>query len=90
MTSTLRAIFVLALLALANCEKRLTKANVDQVQIGMAKKQVESILGMPTSVDVQEYDMMTKTTYVYAQESGAVTLVFWQDRLESKESTIRE
>ena len=35
---------------LAACQpgKRLTKANVDQVADGMAKKQVESILGMPT------------------------------------------
>ena len=77
-------------LALAACQKRLTKANVDQVQIGMAKKQVESILGMPNSAETQEYDMMTKTTYVYPQPNGTVTLVFWQDRRESKESTISD
>ena len=29
--------------------KRITKANVDQVTEGMSKKQVESILGQPTS-----------------------------------------
>ena len=34
-----------------NAEKRLTKANVAEVTEGMSKKQVESILGPPTSVD---------------------------------------
>ncbi len=78
-------------LLLGGCEgKRLRKANVDQVTIGMAKKQVESILGMPTSVDVKEYDLTKKTTYVYTQGEESVTLVFWDDKLESKESTFRD
>lgn len=77
---------------LGGCQpgKNLTKANVDQVMSGMAKKQVESILGLPTSVDVKEFTGMKKTTYVYTQGNDTVTLVFWEDRLESKESTLTE
>jgi hypothetical protein len=35
--------------------ERLTPANVDQVTEGMSKKQVESILGPPTSVENQGF-----------------------------------
>ncbi len=68
----------------------LRKANVDQVAIGMAKKQVESILGMPSSVDTKDFEVKRKTTYAYTQANGTVTIVFWEDRVESKESTITE
>ena len=68
----------------------LTKANVDEVLPGMAKKQVESILGLPTSVDVKEYAGMKKTTYLYSQGKDHVTLVFWEDRLESKETSLTD
>ncbi|MBA3386910.1 MAG: outer membrane protein assembly factor BamE [Verrucomicrobiota bacterium] len=68
----------------------LTKANVDQVLTGMAKKQVESILGMPTSVEVKELDLAKKTTYVYTQGPDTITLVFWDDKLETKESTLKD
>jgi hypothetical protein len=56
----------------------------------MAKKQVESILGMPSSVDTKDFEIKRKTTYLYTQANGTVTLVFWEDRLESRESTITE
>ena len=74
----------------ASCQpgKNLTKANVDEVLPGMAKKQVESILGLPTSVDVKDFGGMKKTTYVYTQGKDHVTLVFWEDRLESKETSL--
>ena len=77
---------------LGGCQpgKNLTKANVDEVLPGMAKKQVESILGLPTSVDVKDFTGMKKTTYVYTQGKDTITLVFWEDRLESKESTLTE
>ena len=77
---------------LGGCQpgKRLRKANVDEVMPGMAKKQVESILGMPTTVDVDQLDLTKKTTYVYKQGEDTVTLIFWDDKLESKVSTIKE
>ena len=78
--------------ALGGCQpgKNITKANVDQVLPGMAKKQVESILGLPNSVDVKELDLTKKTTYVYTQGEDTVTLIFWDDKLESKVSTFKE
>src|SRR6187455_2212980 len=43
-------LLVVLVLMLDSCiGKRITKANVDQVTEGMSKKQVESILGQPTS-----------------------------------------
>lgn len=88
-----RSLFLLLVscILLGGCEtKRLSKANVDEVLPGMAKKQVESILGLPTSVETQERDLAKKTTYIYVQGKDTVKIVFWDDRLESKESTIAE
>ena len=81
-----------ACLVLGACQpvKKLRKANVDEVTTGMAKKQVESILGMPTSVEVDQLDLTKKTTYVYTQGDESVTLIFWDDKLESKVSTFKE
>ena len=86
----LPALVACALLSACQPGKRLTNKNVDQVIEGMAKKQVESILGLPTSVDVKDFTGMKKTTYVYTQGKDTITLVFWEDRLESKESTLTE
>ena len=83
---------ILCVTLLGGCQpgKKLRKANVDEVTTGMAKKQVESILGMPTSVEVDQLDLTKKTTYVYTQGDESVTLVFWDDKLESKVSTFKE
>lgn len=70
---------------------RLRKANVDEVTNGMAKKQVESILGPPTNVtEVKGYDLTQKTTYLYKQGKDTVTIVFFDDKVESKESTLTD
>jgi outer membrane protein assembly factor BamE (lipoprotein component of BamABCDE complex) len=80
--------FVICLLALTfalaacNSSKTLTKANVNEVIEGMSKKQVESILGLPTTT--------TKTTYIYAQGKESVTVVFKDDKVQSKASTLSE
>lgn len=81
-----------ALLLLVACQpgKRLTKANVDQVTNGMAKKQVESILGMPTSIDNNDYELKRKTTYIYTQGKDTITIVFWEDKVESKLTTLTD
>jgi outer membrane protein assembly factor BamE (lipoprotein component of BamABCDE complex) len=79
-------IFLIALLAFAfsacNSQKTLTKANVNEVVEGMSKKQVESILGLPTTT--------TKTTYIYAQGKESVTVVFKDDKVQSKASTLSD
>jgi outer membrane protein assembly factor BamE (lipoprotein component of BamABCDE complex) len=85
-------LLVIALFSLAGaCSgKRITKANVDEVTEGMSKKQVESILGPPTSIDSKDFIVMKKTTYVYRQDKDTVTLVFKDDKLQSKDSTLSQ
>ena len=88
--------FVILFLALTfafaacNSSRRLTKANVDEVAEGMAKKQVESILGPPTTIDTKDFALLKKTTYVYAQGKDSVTIVFKDDKVQSKVSTLTE
>jgi len=78
--------------ALVGCTggKHLRKANVAEVTEGMSKKQVESILGMPTSVDSKDWVISKTTVYIYQQGKEAVTLVFKDDKLQSKDSTLSE
>ena len=77
-------------LALAGCHGggRLTKANVDEVVEGMSKKQVESILGPPSAIDTTDLILLKKTTYTYRQAQDTVTVVFKDDKVQSKESTL--
>ena len=70
--------------------KRITKANVDQVAEGMSKKQVESILGPPTSLTNEDFVIVKKTTYVYRQGKDTVTIVFKDDKVQSKVSTLSD
>jgi outer membrane protein assembly factor BamE (lipoprotein component of BamABCDE complex) len=78
--------------ALPGCSssKKLTKANVDEVAEGMSKKQVESILGPPTTIDTKDFVLLKKTTYIYAQGKESVTVVFKDDKVQSKTSTLSE
>jgi outer membrane protein assembly factor BamE (lipoprotein component of BamABCDE complex) len=73
-----------------NSSKRLTKANVDEVAEGMSKKQVESILGPPTTVDTKDSLLLKRTTYVYSQGKDSVTVIFKDDKVLSKASTLSE
>jgi outer membrane protein assembly factor BamE (lipoprotein component of BamABCDE complex) len=86
--------FVICALALAlsgcNSSKTITKANVDEVAEGLAKKQVESILGPPTTIDTKDFVLLKKTTYVYVQGKESVTIVFKDDKVQSKASTLSE
>jgi len=84
------SLFVVVVVAGCNSAKRLKKANVDQVAEGMSKKQVESILGQPTTIDSKDFVVMKKTTYVYDQGKESVTIVFKDDKVQSKVSTLSE
>jgi len=90
----LRLVAIVASLAFAlaacNAAKKLTKANVNEVVEGMAKKQVESILGPPTTIDSKDFVVLKKTTYVYDQGKESVTIVFKDDKVQSKVSTLSE
>ncbi len=85
-----RFLLVLLLALGVSCSpgKRITKANVEEVEEGMSKKQVESILGHPTSSPSEDLGIMKKTTYVYRQGKDSVTIVFKDDKVQSKESTL--
>ena len=90
----LRCVCVVVMLTFAvtacNPSKRLKKANVDEVTEGMSKKQVESILGPPTTVDTKDFVLLKKTVYVYAQGKDSVTVIFKDDKVQSKASTLSE
>jgi len=90
--SRLAALGVALSLALAGCHAglRLTKANVDEVSDGMTTKQVESILGPPTTIDSKDFVVLKKTTYVYDQGKESVTIIFKDDKVQSKVSTLSE
>ena len=82
---------LLLALPLGGCiGKRITKANVDEVTEGMSKKQVESILGQPTSSKIEDPTITRQTTYVYRQGKDTVTIVFKDDKVQSKDSTISD
>jgi hypothetical protein len=84
------ALVLLVMLAFSCAGKRLTKANVDEVAEGMSKKQVESILGPPTNIDNKDFVIMKKTTYVYRQAKDTVTIVFKDDKVTDKQSTLSD
>ncbi len=86
------ALLALSLVGLSACipGKRITKANVDEVAEGMSKKQVESVLGPPTSISNEDFVIMKKTTYVYRQGKDTVTIVFKDDKVQSKDSTLSD
>ena len=80
-----------AVLAFGACHgKRLTKANVDEVSNGMSQKEVESILGPPTSVDSTNLLVTKKVTYTYRQANESVTIVFFNNEVTSKESNLHD
>jgi outer membrane protein assembly factor BamE (lipoprotein component of BamABCDE complex) len=82
---------LLLMLAIGGCVgRRITKANVDEVSEGMSKKQVESILGPPTELDNKDFVIMKKTTYIYRQGKDTVTIVFKDDKLTEKQSTLTD
>ena len=84
-------LLLVLVIALGACSgKRITKANVDEVTEGMSKKQVESILGSPSSIDNKDFIVMKKTTYVYRQGKETVTIVFKDDKVTDKQSTLSD
>jgi hypothetical protein len=78
-------------IAMVSCAgKRINKANVDEVAEGMSKKQVESILGPPSELDNKDFVILKKTTYVYRQGKDTVTIVFKDDKVVEKQSTLTD
>jgi outer membrane protein assembly factor BamE (lipoprotein component of BamABCDE complex) len=88
--SRLMLVLMLVLMLDSCIGKRITKVNVDQVTEGMSKKQVESILGQPTSSKTEDQTITKQTTYVYRQGKDTVTIVFKDDKVQSKDSTLSD
>ena len=84
-------LFLVLLISLSvSCSsKRITKANVDQITDGMSKKQVESILGPPTNSNKSPATSKT-TTYTYRQGKDTITIIFNEDKVQSKVSTLSD
>ncbi|HEY2798982.1 MAG TPA: outer membrane protein assembly factor BamE [Chthoniobacterales bacterium] len=90
-TSGLIVVLLVTGFILNSCHgKRLTPANVAEITDGMSRKQVESILGPPTSVDSTNLLVTKKVTYTYEQGDETVTIVFFNDQVSSKESNLHE
>src|SRR5207237_9721954 len=88
-STRLRIILLLVSALFFSCSgQRLTQANVDQVTEGMSKKQVESILGPPTAVETKDFMLLKRTTYLYRQPNGSVTLLLTHDKVAAKSSTL--
>jgi outer membrane protein assembly factor BamE (lipoprotein component of BamABCDE complex) len=83
-------LLLLVFVSLSCVGRRLTKANVDEVAEGMSKKQVESILGPPTELDSKDFVILKKTTYVYRQDKDIVRIVFKDDKVVEKQSTLTD
>ena len=84
------ALILLLFLSLSCAGRRITKANVDEVGEGMSKKQVESILGPPSELDNKDFLILKKTTYLYRQGKDTVTIVFKDDKVVEKQSTLTD
>lgn len=83
-------LLLLVFVSLSCAGRKITKANVDEVGEGMSKKQVESILGPPTELDNKDFLILKKTTYVYRQGKDSVTIVFKDDKVVEKQSTLTD
>jgi len=81
---------LIGMLLFACSNQRLNQANVDQVTEGMSKKQVESILGPPTNVETKDFLLLKRSTYVYHQSNGSVTVLFKDDKVVAKSSTLQK
>jgi outer membrane protein assembly factor BamE (lipoprotein component of BamABCDE complex) len=88
--ATIVAVTALLMVISACSDRKITKANVNEVTEGMAKKQVESILGQPTAIDTKDLLITKTTTYIYRQGKESVTIEFQDDKVRSKQSTLSE
>ncbi len=80
----------LGTLVSTGCGRQITDRNLAEVRSDMSKKQVESILGQPTSVKTHELTLQTQmktlqaTRYYYEQAGKKVELIFVADKLVGK------
>ena len=94
---SLVAVLLAGALVLAGCDRpsssvlqtsKMTAANYDQIQPGMSRTQVESILGRPTTAETKDMVIFKKTTYRYEEGTKFILLTFKNEELESKDSNL--
>jgi hypothetical protein len=51
---------------------------------------VETSPGPPSAIDTTDLILLKKTTYTYRQGKDTVTVVFKDDKVQSKESTLTQ
>ena len=87
-----------AVLVIGACHgKRLTKANVDEVSNGMSQKEVESILGPPTSQQQRQTLKFEngqtrwdpEVLYKYEDGKKSATITLKDDKVSAKDPTIQ-
>ena len=67
---------------------KLTKANYDQISMGMSKSQVETILGSPTTVDSKDMLIFKKTTYRFEDGEKFAMVTFKNDEVDGKDTNL--
>lgn len=67
---------------------KVTRANYDQVRMGMTRSQVETILGQPTSVDTKDFVVYKKTIYRYEDGAKFIQVTFKNDELDGKDGNL--
>ena len=85
-------LLIAALFLSLGCDRlsgsKLTKANYDQISMGMSKSQVEAILGSPTSVDTKDMLIFKKTTYRYENGEKFAMVTFKNDEVDGKDTNL--
>ena len=77
---------VIGVATIPACGKRVRDSNLQMVGQDMSKKEVESILGQPSSVESTELPLVTQrkmlraTRYFYEQDGRTVVLHFVDDK----------
>ncbi len=92
--SSLALVIAAFLIALPGCNRttlsgsKLTKANYDQISIGMSKTQVETILGPPTNAETKDMLVFKKTTYRYEDGTKFAVVTFKNDEVDGKDTNL--
>ena len=85
-------LLIAALFLSVGCDRlsgsKLTKANYDQISMGMSKSQVETILGSPTTVDTKDMLIFKKTTYRYEDGEKFAMVTFKNDEVDGKDTNL--
>lgn len=67
---------------------KVTRANFDQVRVGMSKAQVETILGQPTSIDTKDIVIYKRTVYRYEDGAKFIQITFKNDEMDGKDGNL--